>query len=1363
MTHPDLGSTQGPDPLPRRSRAAGLLETSIAELLSDLRSRYGRGEATRVEAYLESQPGLASDTEGLLDLIYQEVLLREGRGERPHVAEYLGRFPGLAGPLADLFEVHHAFRDDGTAEPDPHATVGDTPAPDPGRLEAGPAPPGEVSNLGPAIRGYRILGVLGRGGMGIVYRALDLRRGREVALKTMSRFDPSSLYRFKREFRSLLDVAHPNLVNLYELVSDGRDWFITMELVEGVPFLDYVRPAPARSVDEARLRQAFRQLVSGVAAVHAAGKLHRDLKPSNALVEPAGRVVLMDFGLATDLEASGLQRSTLQDLVGTIAYMAPEQAAGQPLTPAADWYSVGVMLYEALAGRLPYEGPGFQVLLKKHQSDPPPPRSLAAEVPPDLDALCMDLLRRDPHDRPVGSETLQRLGAVPRTSNEPAAAIPVGADALLVGRERHLAALEAAFETARAGVTTVVGLRGCSGIGKSLLLRRFLDALAGADRAVVLSGRCHERESVPFKALDGIIDVLARHLRRLPATEAAAVLPRDLGPLLRVFPVLGGVEAVVLAPRRGGDCPDPQELRRRAFLALKELLARLADRRPLVLAIDDMQWSDSDSRAALAEVLRPPDAPSLLLVACYRSEDVPSGTILQGVAADGAALRFVELEVDPLTPRESEDLALALMGRGDAATRGTAGLIARETGGNPLFVAELTRAVAERGEPGEGLGGLSLDEVLWARIERLPPTAREVLELVSVSGRPLDPALVTQCLGLAHDARGAVGLLRASRLLRSPAVDGDGEAVETYHDRVRETVLAHLDPDVLRLHHRRLAQALEGVEAADPERLAGHLEPAGERRLAAASYARAAARAARGLAFDRAARLYERALALQDSASGRDPAEARALRIGLADALANAGRGADAAHCYLETVREYPGPEDLEVRRRAALQFLISGHIDEGLATLEQVLKTIGIRLPATPRAAMLSFLLGRMRLAWRGLDFHPRDAGAIDPEILSRIDACWTAGVGLSVVDWVRGADFQTRGLRLALAAGEPGRIARALAMEAAHNATAGHSSRQRTARILTRADELSRLTGEPYAAGMVELARGVSAYLEGRWRAAVESCDAATRTFRAGCTGAAWELDTASAFALWALSHLGEIAELARRFPGLLQQARERGDLYALMNLSTYNLSVLRLANDEPDAARVEVRCMMDRWSRQGYHVQHNDQVWGAVNIELYRGDPAAAWELIRRHWPALERSLLLRVQFVRVSMLYLRARAAIASAPGCERPSGRLRVAERDARRLARERVPWALAHARVIRALVHRSRDRDGLASAELEAAAGLYETADMALCAAATRRVLGLWAADGAPHAPVDEADRWMSSQGIRNPARLAAMYVPSPR
>ncbi len=432
------------------------------------------------------------------------------------------------------------------------------------------------------------------------------------------------------------------------------------------------------------------------------------------------------------------------------------------------------MLYQALTGRCPFRGPPHEVLVAKLRVEPVAPRELADDVPDDLNTLCVELLRRDPDARPTGREVVRRLGSGPDESHLPISQrwLPRQA-APLIGRQWHLQILDAAFQAMIRGQTAAIYVHGRSGAGKTVLVQHFLSGLVARDAAVVLEGRCYEQESVPYKALDSLVDSLGRHLKRLSASLVQTLLPREVWPLTRVFPVLNRIEAVASLPRRAIEVIDPRELRRRAFNALRELLARLGDRGPLVLAIDDLQWGDADSAALLSELMRPPDPPVFLLLGCYRDEDARSSpflrTLLGASEHENNLVDRRDLAVDALTESEARELALSLLGGADPGVRVHAEVIARESGGNPFFVTELVRHISVGAELSAARAAreVTLDEVLWDRIQRLPGGARRFLEAVAVSGQPVRHASACRAAGLGADEHASLAAARAGHLVRA--------------------------------------------------------------------------------------------------------------------------------------------------------------------------------------------------------------------------------------------------------------------------------------------------------------------------------------------------------------------------------------------------------------------------------------------------------------------------------------------------------------------------------------------------------------------------------------------------------------------
>lgn len=659
---------------------------------------------------------------------------------------------------------------------------------------------GASDRLGPYVLERRI----GIGGMGEVFVARHATTGERVALKTSRRDHPKHRYRFKREYRALVDVAHPNLVRFGELhMADTGPSFLTMELLDGEHFVKWVRGSlPEGSVpDIARLEAALRQLVEGLAFLHGQGYVHRDLKPSNVIVTREGRVVILDFGIVLEPTESQLGLTNEGQALGTPLYMAPEQATGRS-SPAADCYSLGAILFESLTGRAPHASS----MLEFSTPRTPESRLPLESMPVRLRDLCVRLLRRDPARRPDCAEILARLGEPERRAR--------ASDSPFIGRAAELDTLDRAFARVHAGHVVVVHVVGRSGQGKSSLVRQWLSTLQRGRDLAILRGRCRERESVPYKGIDAVIDALGIHLRHLEPGQLPRLPTEQIEALTQVFPVLHEVW-----PREGEQRPrfDAEEARSLCWVALRELIGALGRVRPVVIAIDDLQWSDLDSVAVLAALRARPDPPAFMLVLSYRAEN-RAGEIVAALERD-APPDLHHIEIGPLGEQEATELAaLLLRERGETGSPAELGLlrsraeaIALRCVGNPFFIGQMVMG-------GSASEGGDLDELVVARLGRLAGSERRVIEVVAVAGGPVAQPLV---FALVPDAdadtierlRGLGLLVRSEAWRQSDRAD---PLVEAAHDRIREVTLAGIESRARAAIHRGIGEQLLRRHTAQP-------------------------------------------------------------------------------------------------------------------------------------------------------------------------------------------------------------------------------------------------------------------------------------------------------------------------------------------------------------------------------------------------------------------------------------------------------------------------------------------------------------------------------------------------------------------
>jgi hypothetical protein len=1166
------------------------------------------------------------------------------------------------------------------------------------------------------------LELIGRGSQGEVYRARDRELGVEVAIKRIGALDAQAIVHLKAEFRAAAALSHPNLVHLYELfVEDGLAYF-SMELVEGGTFLEAARRGGTGAA--AGLAPLAAQLCDGLGALHDSGLVHRDIKPTNILVRPDGRVVLLDFGFVRDAQALPATPQLSEGLVGTFAYMAPEQLLGSVATSAADVYSAGALLHEALGGQPPdpllggARDAGTSVL---GDDAPEPLRSLVAAM-----------LRVDPLQRPPIHEVRDvLLGRSAALRSEPL-------ELPFVGRtgERR-AVLEAVLSRAAA---TAIEIRGPSGVGKTELVRRVFAELGPAD-ALVLRGRCRPSEVVPYQAFDAVVDELGVALLQ-GGSAAQSHHAEDAARAAALFPSLARLAGATPQPASApgsamqdvSAAGDPIERRREAVQSLRNLLRATAVGRRLIVWIDDAQWADDDSAALLGDLAggsEPLPVHWVLTARTDKDEPSPLARALAGSIPD-----LCTVHLGPLDAAESGELVRTI-----AASRSLSEQVVRavlDAGAGHPFV--LTRLASLGRVSGDAPGGFSY--VLGQITEDLVDEERRLLEVIAIARQPTGLGLLLEAAGSGRAGVLTVRKLESRRLVRTAPRAGD-VLVDSYHDQIPDTLLASLDAGRLRDGHLRLALAHES-HGSDPAVLSHHFHGGGDLPKASRHAEAAGRRANAALAFATAARHFESARVWD----GANPARVSSLLELEGAALANAGSLAVAGERYLEASARGDGLESLELRRRAVESLLAGGRVEDALRELRVLLAALRLPYPSSEPAAMLRAMAALGSYLWKPASGAGRGS---DPLELLRIDTCYSVGRRLADIDPSRGSYFLAASLSRSARGGDPTRLARSLCTAGgALGAVAGRTVNRIGDRLMSDASAIAERVGTEELAGMLDVAYGEIHMLGGRWREALDRSRTGVARLETK-PGYVFECNVGRTIVLRALEELGRPAEEYEEGLALLEWAVAHHNEYIEMR-AVQHLILACLARDRSDEARRYVRTI-DRWMPGKFEMQRLYAIRNEALCDLYDGDAESGVRRLEAMEPQYRRSVLRLVPLIRIDVEWLRGQLALASY--AQRPSAeKLERAAAAVKALEKEGRRDAALRAKLLRAGAESFRDVSAATAlcadaAQLAAALGMQAVA-LAGCARAVE-----WRGENF----LTEIER-LRETGVGDGARYARYLVP---
>lgn len=1043
---------------------------------------------------------------------------------------------------------------------------------------------------------YRLLRNLGAGAFGRVFYAYDEEQSHPVAIKVLKNTRPNALLHFKREFRAIAELRHPNLVRVHQLVRDRDTWFIVMEMIEGVAFVPWMlldrntRPAQAGRRDEAtvntaaitrterqhrlqvqgaaeplrhktpllsveRIQHYFYQLARGVHSLHQMHVVHCDLKPSNIIVTPEDRVVILDFGVVRHMLHLAAQNQDEGLFAGTRNYIAPEVTPTSTPQTSFDWYAVGVILWQFLTG---YPADHLEAL--KHTQRVEFLRNAAAQFEDyrSLLELCTQLLEPTPSLRAT-YEDIERICApkyAPTETPPPSKQPPTA----LAGRADVLETLHTTWRAFHEGTPQTVLIEGSAGIGKTALCEAFLHEVQRHSASTrVLLAQCQSNESVGFRAFDEIVDGLTALIASMAPDDREDVLHLCTPTLCQLFPVLRSLDARLEDPLPTETAStDPR-------FALRELLCHVAQRCAMVIWIEDIDSADEDSLQWIGQIFTPALRPNAFLVITKNSRE-PLTDDRFDIETLGYAIHRIPLK--PLDDSAARELAYHWLPASEHAQDALIERIVRISAGRPQMLHMLCLQTRDVHALEEDITGAAL---LAQRIAALSQNERDLLAVAAISSRPVPLNVFAFMTGQTVEALShPLDALLDAFLLRH-ALIGDAQEYEIVHEDVRQSVLSALEETTIRTLHTKLVRAAHEIPSfrMRPLTLLSHLLHAEDYPRAERAGRRFAHIAERNGAYAAAAQIYQRLIDMaRDQHVRIDPS----LLSHAVELHIQAGHLLHAADLLAELADVATVPaKETALRQRAEETYILSGHLGPARTQREKQNKhTSKFRhaMPKPPRLLRIAWLKERLIHRIQNLDLSTLHGELKTDELRNKMRMFRMAGLDLGLVDPVLGLEFAMRELHAAIDSQHAIYIARSLAGVSPIFASASKREQELGVKWTDLAIALGQQYNDPTTVHWAAICQGNIDYQRGEYAIGWQKLRAGRAWLERHASAQSMMIAYANSHLIYCAWAMGDVPALRAAYYGQLGDVRARKNqvLEAAITIGGFNTWLI---DDAPEAA--------------------------------------------------------------------------------------------------------------------------------------------------------------------------------------------------